>query len=98
MGQNNHTFLRISVLLVFLRLTSYYPLVVAVESYGCTCSHSDTHILGMTPLDEGSARRRDLYLTTHNIHKRQTSMHPAGLETEIPETDLDCVVTGIDQF
>jgi hypothetical protein len=26
--------------------------------------------LGRTPLDEGSARRRDLYLTTHNTHKR----------------------------
>jgi hypothetical protein len=34
--------------------------------------------LGRTPLDEGPARRRDLYLTTHNIHKRQTSMPPAG--------------------
>ena len=30
--------------------------------------------LGRTPLDEGPARRRDLYLTTHNTHKRQTSM------------------------
>jgi hypothetical protein len=30
--------------------------------------------LGRTPLDEGSARRRDLYLTTHNTHNRQTSM------------------------
>ena len=27
-----------------------------------------------TPLDERSARRRDLYLTTHNTHKRQTPM------------------------
>jgi len=27
-----------------------------------------------TPLDEWSARCRDLYLTTHNTHKRQTSM------------------------
>ena len=27
-----------------------------------------------TPLDKGSARRRDLYLTTHNTHNRQTSM------------------------
>jgi hypothetical protein len=27
-----------------------------------------------TPLDEGPARRRDLYLTTHNNHKIQTSM------------------------
>jgi hypothetical protein len=30
--------------------------------------------LGRTPLDEWSARRRDLYLTTHDTHKRQTSM------------------------
>jgi hypothetical protein len=29
---------------------------------------------GRTPLDEWSARRRDLYLTTHNSRKRQTSM------------------------
>ena len=27
-----------------------------------------------TPLDEWSAHRRDFYLTTHNTHKRQTSM------------------------
>jgi hypothetical protein len=26
--------------------------------------------LGRTPLDEGPARRRDLYLTTHNTHNR----------------------------
>jgi hypothetical protein len=31
----------------------------------------------MTPLDEGSARRRDLYLTTHNTHNRRTSMSVA---------------------
>jgi len=30
--------------------------------------------IGRTPLDEWSARRRDLYLTTHNTHDRQTSM------------------------
>ena len=29
--------------------------------------------LGRTPLDEWSARRRDLYLTTHNTNNRQTS-------------------------
>jgi hypothetical protein len=34
----------------------------------------------MTPLDECSAPRRDLYLTTHN---RQTSMPPVGLEPTI---------------
>jgi len=30
--------------------------------------------LGRTPLDKGSACCRDLYLTTPNIHKRQTRM------------------------
>ena len=33
--------------------------------------------VGRTPLDEWSARCRDLYLTTHN---RQTSMPPVGFE------------------
>ena len=38
-----------------------------------------------TLLREWSARRRDLYLTTHNTHKRQTSMPPAGFESTNPE-------------
>jgi hypothetical protein len=40
--------------------------------------------LGRTPLDEGPARRRDLYLTTRNTHKRQTSISPVGFEPTIP--------------
>ena len=54
-----------------------------------------------TPLDEGSARRRDLYLTTHNTHKRQASMTPAEFEPTIPASDrpqtlaLERSVTGI---
>jgi hypothetical protein len=58
--------------------------------------------LGMTPLDEGSARRRDLYLTTHNTHKKQTSMPPVGFEPAIPASErpqthaLDRAATGID--
>ena len=39
--------------------------------------------VGRTPLDEWSIRRRDLYLTTHNIHNRRTSMPPVGFETTI---------------
>ena len=34
--------------------------------------------VGRTPLGEWSARRRDLYLTTHNTHNRQTSMPRVG--------------------
>ena len=35
-------------------------------------------------MDEWSARRRHLYLTTHNAEKGETSMPPAGFEPEIP--------------
>ena len=38
---------------------------------------------GRTPLDEWSTRRRDLYLTTHDTHNRQTSMPPVGFEPTI---------------
>jgi len=38
--------------------------------------------VGRTPLDEWSARRRDLYLTMHNIHNK-TSMPPVGFEPTI---------------
>ena len=64
--------------------------------------HTQTHTtLGRAPLDEGSARRRDLYLTTHNSHKRQASMPPAGFEPTIPASErpqthaLDRAATGI---
>ena len=36
-----------------------------------------------TPLNEWSVRRRDLYLTTHNNHSRQTSMPAVGFELTI---------------
>jgi len=39
--------------------------------------------VGRTPLNEWSARHRDLYLTTHNTHNRQTSMPPLGFEPTI---------------
>jgi hypothetical protein len=45
---------------------------------GFTITHLRHTALGRTPLDEGPARRRDLYLTTHNTHKRHTSMPWAG--------------------
>ena len=36
---------------------------------------------GRTPLDEWSARRRDLYLTIHNTHREQTSVSQGGIGT-----------------
>jgi hypothetical protein len=38
--------------------------------------------LGRTPLDELSARRRDLYLTTHNTHKKHSCS--GGIRTRNP--------------
>ena len=35
------------------------------------------------PLDAWSARRRDLYLKTHDTHNRQISMPPVGFEPTI---------------
>jgi len=37
--------------------------------------------VGRTSLEEWSARRRDLYLTTHSTHNRQTSMSPVAIRT-----------------
>jgi len=43
--------------------------------------------LRSSPLDEGWARRKELYLTTHNTHKRKTAIHLAGFEPAIPASE-----------
>jgi hypothetical protein len=43
--------------------------------------------VGRIPLDEWSARRRDLYLTAHNFHMKRTSMPPAGFEPAIQASE-----------
>ena len=67
--------------------------------------HDHRHAtLCRTSLDEWSARRRGLYLTTHNAHKRQTSMLPARFEPTIPGSErpqthaLDRADTGIGMY
>jgi hypothetical protein len=62
-----------------------------------------TYTLGIIPLDEGSALCRDLYVTTQNTYKTQTSMAPAGFEPAISEIErpqtysLDSAASGICQ-
>jgi hypothetical protein len=57
--------------------------------------------LGRTVLDLCSARNKDLYLKTHNAHKRQTTMRPTGFEPAIPSIEraqihaLDGVAIGV---
>jgi hypothetical protein len=64
-------------------------------------SHSFTQHIGRTPLDEWSARRRELYLTKHYTQRRQKSMPQGGFESamlasEQQHTDaLDRNNTGI---
>jgi hypothetical protein len=45
-------------------------------------SRSHSHTLGSSPLDKWTGRRRHFYLATYNTHKRQTSMPPAGFESQ----------------
>ena len=53
-------------------------------SFTITLSHTT---LSRTPPDEWWARRRDVYLTTHNTYNRQASMHPIGFEPAIPANE-----------
>ena len=60
------------------------PTRIMAPSFMRFLDHTQRRItVGRTPLDELSARRRDLYLTTHNTHNRQTSMPSAGFEPTI---------------
>ena len=109
-------FLRLPILLVnlFFHLPCIYffppmapqqPLLGSgpPHYWGLTITFRHT-TLSRTPLEEGSVRRRDLYLTTHNTYKRQTSMTPAGFEPTIPARErqqtytLRRAATGIGPF
>ena len=50
--------------------------------------------VGRTPLDECSARRRDLYLTTHDTRNRQISMPPVGFEPTISAGERPAEILG----
>jgi len=61
------------------------PHLAMASSFTRFLNHTQRHTtLGRTPLDEWSARRRDLYLTTHNTqHSQQTNIHsPGGIRTQ----------------
>jgi len=114
LSQSDHTLLIISnnnflgkcekeVLLnrFFFLLWRCDPVWVTASSFLRFLDHTRRcTIVGRTPLDEWSARRRDLYLTTHNTHNRQKSMPLVGFEPMIsagewPQTyALDCAATG----
>jgi len=86
-------------------LDSFYHGATALVGQGLLIfENSRSHSVKHAPLGrtcEWPARRRDLHLTTHNTHKRQTSILPAGFEPTIPTGQrpqthaLDRVTTGI---
>ena len=88
------------VLLLLLLLWRCNPTQVMASSFLRFLDHTRHTTVGRTPLDEWSARRRDLYLRAHNIHSRQISMLRVGFEPTIsagerPQTyALDCAATG----
>ena len=60
--------------------------LMAPQSWGFEITFRHTTV-GRTLLDEWSACRRDLYLTTHNINNIHTSTFPAGFEPAIPVSE-----------
>jgi hypothetical protein len=74
----------------FRFVSSSFPLLPTCSQqvsrvFVITFDHIQTHTtVGRTPLDEGSVRRRDFYLTTHK-HSQETNIHVlVGFEPTIP--------------
>jgi hypothetical protein len=66
----------------------YFCDASAHSGLGRSCKITPTHTrLGRTALDEGSARRRDFYLTTYNTHKRKTSTPTTGFDPAIQASE-----------
>ena len=62
--------------------TSFYLTRLGVEGY-YSFGHTQWHTtVGRTPLDEGSARRRDLYLTTHTTEKHQCPQRDSNPQSQ----------------
>ena len=60
------------------------PQLARASSFTRFLNHTQRRTtVGRTPLDKWSARRRDLYPTTHNNHNRPTSIPPGGFEPTI---------------
>ena len=83
--------LRITAITVYIYIYIYFSLwrFDPIPGHGLLQRRSAITLightpLGWTPLDGWSNRRIDLHLTTHNTHKRQTSMPPRGIRNHNP--------------
>ena len=85
----NHCAIFIVYIYIFFLLSGIYN-SLRVWAFSCLRLRNHTQgsaTVGRASLNEWSARRRDLYLITHNTNKRHTSMPPAGFEPAIPAGD-----------
>ena len=81
---HTHTHTHTHTHIYFFLLWRCDPTRVMASSFLRFLDHIQRHTtVGRTTLDEWSARRGDLYLTTHNTHNRQISMPPVGFEPTI---------------
>jgi hypothetical protein len=93
-------YIAILYILLVIVLWRCSPTRSMASSFMTFLDHKQRTTGGRTPLDEWSARRRDLYLTTHHTHNRQISMPPVGFEPIIPASGrpqihaLDRAATG----
>ena len=79
---------RIRVKSLTLRLLMSYIYIYMENLFLMFLDHTKQRTtVGRTPLDEWSARCRDLYLTTHN---RQISMPPVGFKPTISAGERPC--------
>ena len=96
---------RLKILFLLCLFWRNNPQRAMASSFMRFLDHTKRHTtVCRTPLDERSARRRNLYLTTHNTHNSQTSMPPVGFEPTIsagerPQTyALDRVASGTSEI
>jgi len=69
-----------SLPLLFFFIWHNSPQWARASSFTRLLDYTRRTTIGRTHLDEGSARRRDLYLTTYNTDNGETSMSPVGFE------------------
>jgi hypothetical protein len=78
----------LGVLFLFCLLARQPPVGQGLLIHDVYRSHKRHTTIGRAPLDEWSARRRELYLTIYDNQNRQTSMAPVEFEPTISAGEL----------
>jgi len=82
--QHNTSVLKLLIFFAWGNSPPSGPQPLHYRGFTITLRHTT---VGRAPLDEWSALRRDLYLTTRNTHKSQNTTHWAGFVPAIPASE-----------